>query len=72
VTRVDREPYAFEHPGLEFSVTTAGRLLVRIGVVRPSSGGPLYTGNWATEPFPLGWELVAKGWLARNDVKVRR
>jgi len=71
MTRVDREPYVFEHPGLEFFLTSRGRLGVRIGVLHPTSRGPLFIGNWASEPFPIGWELVAKAWLAR-DARVRR
>jgi hypothetical protein len=71
MTRVDREPYVFVHPGLEFSVTDGGRLVVRIGVANAKRGAPLYIGNWATEHFPIGWELVAKAWLLKNDRAVK-
>lgn len=70
---VDREPYEFEHPGLEFYVTKAGsRLGVRIGVPGPKRGELLYVGGPATEPFPLGWEVIARDWLSRNEAKVKR
>lgn len=62
--RVDREPYTFEHPGLEFFMLR-GRLAVRIG--RRGTAAPIAT-FYASEPFPVGWELVARAWLARNGV----
>jgi hypothetical protein len=72
VTRVDREPYVFEHPGLEFFFTRGGRLGVRIGVRRPERGAALYVENWAGVGFPQGWEVVARAWLAKNDAGVKR